>query len=256
MIATESSFSMKQVICMKWGTLYGAEYVNRLYSAVRRNTTGELDFVCLTDNPAGIIPDVRCCDCPEIDIPPPHNLRGWRKLNLFARSEHLFNLTGNWLYLDLDVVITGSLDPFFEYEPEASFVVMRNWTQPDSGIGNTSCYRFRVGADEYLLTDLLQQHDVILEKFSNSQSYISRSVKQIEFWPDEWCLLFKVQCIPPWPLRFWKTPVLPKSARVVAFPGVPNPHQAVEGEWPVKAVWKKSYKYIRPAVWINDCWRE
>ena len=124
---------------------------------------------------------------------------------------------------------------------------MHNWTQPGSGIGNTSCYRFRVGNDDYLLADMLEKHEEILSRFTNSQTYISRSVKQIDFWPDEWCILFKVQCIPPWPMRFWKTPVLPPTAHVVAFPGVPNPHQAVEGEWPVKASWKKLYKGIKPA---------
>ena len=245
---------MKQVICMKWGTLYGAEYVNRLYNMVRANLSGEFDFICLTDDPAGVNTAVRCYDCPSIDIPAPHNLRGWRKLNLFAKSEQLYSLGGDWLYLDLDVVITGSLDPFFEYQPEASFVVMRNWTQPDSDIGNTSCYRFRVGSDAYLLDDLLQNHASILQTFSNSQTYISRSIKKISFWPDEWCILFKVQCIPPWPQRFWKTPSLPETARVVAFPGVPNPHQAVKGDWPVSAGWKKLYKHIRPATWINQHW--
>jgi len=247
---------MKQVICMKWGSLYGSEYVNRLYSMVRRQSSGNIDFVCLTDDPDGITPAVRCMACPTIEIPPPHNLQGWRKLNLYAKSEKLFNLTGEWLYLDLDVVVTGSLDPFFDYKPEAPFIVMQNWTQPGSGIGNTSCYRFRVGNDDYLLNDLLEKHESVLQKFSNSQTYISRSVKQIDFWPDEWCILFKVQCLPPWPLRFFKTPVLPPTARVVAFPGVPNPHQAVKGVWPVKAAWKKLYKGIKPATWIDDFWKE
>ena len=27
------------IICMKWGTKYGAEYVNRLYNMVKRNLT-------------------------------------------------------------------------------------------------------------------------------------------------------------------------------------------------------------------------
>ena len=50
----------KIVICMKWGTLYGAEYVNRLYHAVRRNITGDLRFICFTDNRSDIIDSVEC----------------------------------------------------------------------------------------------------------------------------------------------------------------------------------------------------
>jgi hypothetical protein len=30
----------KQIVCVKWGTLYGPEYVNRLYAMVKRNITG------------------------------------------------------------------------------------------------------------------------------------------------------------------------------------------------------------------------
>lgn len=245
---------MKQILCMKWGDLYGPEYVNTLYRMVARNVSGPFRFVCLTDDAEGVLPEIETFPCPEIDIPSPYKLRGWRKLNLYAPSERLFGLEGDWLYLDLDVVVTGSLDPFFEYQPEADFIVMQNWTQPGSGIGNTSCYRFRVGAHPYLLDDLLAHHGDILARFRNSQTYISRSIRSIEFWPDEWCVLFKTHCVPPWPQRFWKEPVLPLTAHVVAFPGVPNPHQAVRGEWPARW-YKKTYKFIRPARWIKRYWQ-
>lgn len=242
---------------MKWGGLYGPEYVNKLYSMVRYRLPGELRFVCLTDNREDIRSEVECYSCPEIEIPMPHRLYGWRKLNLFAPSDRLFNFTGDWLYLDLDVLVTGQLDKFFEYQPEKSFIVMKNWTQPNSDIGNTSVYRFRVGNDTYLLDNLLTNHKTILERFNNSQTYISRNIKEINFWPDEWCILFKVQCVPKWPLRIWKTPVLPSSASVVAFPGFPNPHQALVGEWPAKpGRRKKFYKTIRPTLWIKDIWDE
>ena len=37
------------VICLKWGTRYGPEYVNRLYSMVKRHTERDLRFICITD---------------------------------------------------------------------------------------------------------------------------------------------------------------------------------------------------------------
>ena len=49
----------RHVICMKWGTKYGPEYVNRLYAMVRRHLSGPFNFVCLTDNAAGIRPEVQ-----------------------------------------------------------------------------------------------------------------------------------------------------------------------------------------------------
>ena len=122
--------SVKQVVCMKWGTLYGADYLNRLYRMVRRHVSGPIRFVCLTDDPSGALPEIECFDCPEIAIPAPHCLRGWRKVNLYGSSDHLYGLEGDWLYLDMDVVVTGSLDSFFDYEPDSPFIVMQNWTQP------------------------------------------------------------------------------------------------------------------------------
>lgn len=243
----------KQFICMKWGTLYGAEYVNRLYAMARYYTSGPIRFVCLTDRQEGIRPEIECHDCPIVDIPLPHRLRGWRKLSTYAPSEQLFGLTGTWLFLDLDVVVTGSLDDFFTYQPEKSFVVMQNWTQTGKKIGNTSVYRFNVGAESYLLEILLRDYQQLFRVYSNSQTYISRTVKEITFWPDDWCVLFKTHCVPAWPSRYWKTPVLPPKARVVAFPGVPNPHEAAEGLWPAKP-YKVVYKFIKPVPWIEETW--
>ena len=131
---------------------------------------------------------------------------------------------------------------------------MQNWTQPGKGIGNTSCYRFRIGNDSYLLDNLRNDHHEILANYSNSQTYISREIKNISFWPDEWCVLFKVQCVPPWPQRFWTTPILPPKARVVAFPGAPNPHEALVGKWPATAVHKKLYKFIKSTPWVAEAW--
>ena len=68
---------------------------------------------------------------------------------------------------------------------------MKNWNQPKKMIGNTSVYRFDIGANEYLLNDLEDSYNEILEKYSNSQTYISYNIKEITFWPDDWCSLFK-----------------------------------------------------------------
>jgi hypothetical protein len=132
---------------------------------------------------------------------------------------------------------------------------MHNWTQPGQGIGNTSVYRFRVGSHPYLLDNLLINPDAIIKKFTNSQTYISKSIQQISFWPDDWCILFKVQCVPPMPFRWWKTPIFPKDAKIIAFPGDPNPDDALAGHWPGKW-YKKIYKHVLPTTWIADYWHE
>ena len=245
---------MKQFICMKWGTLYGPEYVNRLYATARQNTTGPLRFVCLTDDTTGVRPEVECLSCPEVDLDLPFRLRGWRKLALWAPSDQLHGLTGNWLFMDLDVVITGNIDAFFDHQPEKMFIVMQNWTQKGQGIGNTSVFRFRVGCAPHLQENLRERFAEIRRIHRNEQIFISREIESMEFWPDDWCLLFKVHCVPRWPLRFWVEPYLPATAKVVAFPGNPNPHEAVAGQWPEEKAWKRLYKFIRPTSWIQKTW--
>jgi len=244
---------MKNIVCMKWGTLYDAGYVNKLHGMVSRSVTSKFRFVCMTDDPQGLNPGIECKDCPAIEGPLPWRETGWRKIALWA--ETLPDMEGDWLFLDLDVVITGSLDAFFEYMPGKAFVVMQNWTQPGQHIGNTSVYRFRVGSHAHLLAELNRDFLSVIQRYGNEQIFVTRNITDIEFWPDEWCVLFKVQCVPAMPMRWWRAPRLPNGARVVAFPGFPNPGDAAVGNWPAQS-YKKLYKHIRPAAWIKDFWYE
>lgn len=245
---------VRQIVCMKWGTLYGPEYVNQLYAMARLNTSGALRFVCLTDDVGGIVPEVECLPCPTLDIPMPYALRPWRKVSLWGSEAQLPGMTGDWLFLDLDLMITGGLDAFFEYKPQLPFIVMQNWTQPGSQIGNTSAYRFRVGSATHLYLKVMTDFAAMHRQYTNSQTFISREIGDIHFWPDEWCLLFKVNCVPPWPQRYWQTPPLPTGARIVAFPGSPNPIDALHGKWPERKILKRLYKRIRPTPWIGEIW--
>ena len=58
------------VICMKWGTKYGPEYVNRLYGMVSRHLHGAFRFVCFTDDTTGIRPEVENFRCPNCNCKP------------------------------------------------------------------------------------------------------------------------------------------------------------------------------------------
>ena len=73
---TEEFFYMKRVICMKWGQLYEPDYVNRLYAMARRNLTGDLKFVCLTDNTEGTRAEVEYHPCPDGSLPAPYDPPG------------------------------------------------------------------------------------------------------------------------------------------------------------------------------------
>jgi hypothetical protein len=243
---------IQTVICMRWGTRYGSDYVNRLHAMVRRNTDRPLRFVCFTDDATGLEPGIEPKPLPPITLPERVRWKPWRKISLWA--ETLDGLDGDVLFFDVDLIVTGSIDPFFDFAPESSFCVIRNWTQPDKRIGNTSAYRFRIGAHPYLYNRLSREPKDVLARYRNSQTYISSEIREMTFWPEKWCVSFKHSLMPRWPLNFLRAPDLPPETRVVAFTGKPDPGEAWEGIWP--APWyKRWYKHVRPTPWIGEHWR-
>ncbi len=243
---------MQTVISIKWGDRYGSDYVNRLYNMVMRNTKNPTRFVCFTEDPTGVNPEVEIKPLPPINLPERVSNRPWRKVSLW--QDPLDDLTGDILYFDLDLVITGNIDDFFTYKP-GRFAVIHNWTQPKLSVGNTSVYRFTVGKHKFIFDQFNADPEPWLKQYGISQKYISDQIKDRVFWPEEWCLSFKHSLIPPWPMRFFKTPELPEDAKVVAFTGKPDPEDAVIGSWPEKNFIKKSYKFVRPTPWIAEHWR-
>ncbi|MEL6687084.1 MAG: hypothetical protein AAFP97_05655 [Pseudomonadota bacterium] len=242
---------MQTVICMKWGTRYGPEFVNRLWAAIGRNTVRPTRLVCLTDDPTGIDPAVDCHPIPDINLPADLAMTPWRKLTLWAHL--LADLQGDVLFLDLDLVITGNLDEMFDFEP-GRYCVIENWTQMGQGNGNTSAFRFPVGQHSYIYNNFQKDPERVLSTYRIEQLYISREITDMVFWPKLWCASFKHTLMPRWPLNFFKAPNLPAETKIVAFTGKPDQDEALRGERPVKAYWKKLYKHVRPTPWIADHW--
>lgn len=240
------------VVCIKWGTRYGIDYLNRLASMVRRNTARDTRLVCLTDDARGADPWIVTAPLPPINIPERVRWTPWRKLSLWQYPLH--DLEGDVLFFDLDVVITGNIDDFFDYHP-GKFCVAQNWTQMDKRIGNTSIYRFPVGKMTRIFDDFDSDPEQILARFRIEQQYISAVSPEMIFFPPEWCVSFKHLLLPPWPMNFVRTPHLPPGTKVVAFTGKPDPDEARDGKWPVKSAWKKLYKHVRPTPWIAEHWR-
>jgi hypothetical protein len=42
------------VVCVKYGTKYGADYVNKLYYGVKKNLSREHRFMCFTEDGSGL----------------------------------------------------------------------------------------------------------------------------------------------------------------------------------------------------------
>lgn len=241
---------MKTVACMKWGTRYGPEYVNRLHAAVERHLTGPKRFVCFTDDPSGLVEGVDALPLPEIDLPERVRWLPWRKISLW-RSQ-LADLSGDVLFLDIDVVILGLLDEFFDFAP-GRFCAIENWTQKGQGVANTSVFRMRIGENADIFDTFQADPEAVLAAYRIEQQFVSSMTADMKFWPDGWCASFKHDLVPKFPMNWLHTPAPKPETKVVAFTGRPDPDEAAEGRWP--APWyKKFYKHARPAPWITERW--
>jgi hypothetical protein len=241
------------VLCIKWGKKYGAEYVNTLRSMVSRHLKRPHRFVCLTDDAQGIDSSVEVFPIPmvgfsEFDERKPWTFgHGWLKLTSFAPT--LYDMTGRTLFLDLDIVIVDSLDPFFD-QP-GTFTVIREWDKTD-GTGNTSCYLYTIGAHADALAHLKNDYPISISKVRNEQEYITHFVQEqgkLSYWPDAWCRSFKRHCMPGVIQSWFSVPNLPAGARLIAFHGKPNPPDAIAGE---SGKW---YRRVAPTPWVKQHWR-
>jgi hypothetical protein len=241
--------SSRLILCMKWGTKYGPEYVNRLYAMVARHLRGPFRFVCLTDRSDGVRPEVECLPIPSLALPDGSPERGWKKLTTFEADLH--GLRGTALFLDLDVVIVDDITPF--YEEPGEFLIIHDWKRPWRVTGNSSVYRFELGAHADVLAKFRAEQERIRARFRNEQAYLSDEIHgqgKLRYWPAAWCRSYKYHCIPRWPANYWRSPGVPQGARILVFHGEVNPPDALAGER------NRAGRFVRPAPWVAAHWRE
>lgn len=236
------------IFCMKWGTLYDANYVNRLYNMVSRNLTLPFKMVCFTDDEEGINEAIQCYPIPEVQIDSNLPERMWKKLTTL--KEDLYGLQGTALFLDLDVVIVDNIDCFFQ--DNNPFMIIKDYNKQWRITGNSSVYRFEIGKHGYVYDYFVDNFDSIRKQHRNEQEYLTWAVHEkgmLNYWPKEWCPSYKYHCASRFPLAFWKKPTIPEGAKIIIFHGEINPHKAIKGGW------GKWYRYVRPAKWVADYWK-
>ena len=263
----------KTLVCMKWGDKYGPEYVNRLYVAAKFNITPPFNFICFTDNSDGLEPAITVHPIPELGCDPPTKTRGkWRKVALWGES--IAALKGPVLFIDLDSIIVDNIDCYFEFGSPEDVILERNWARPFSGLGQTSVFRFPIGANPNILASFQKNPQAIANKYIFEQHYITQSTRSfLKFWPRGWTRHFRLHCLGPMPWRLLRPAVIPRGSRIITFPGGPNPSEALAGKWAPSSppyqgrrrhllrVWQEKQpkllrKFIMPTPWIKTLWED
>jgi len=250
------------VICMKWGKLYGPEYVNCLRAGVGRHLRRPFRFVCFTDDAAGLRDDVQALPLPELGLPQGQGDLRWRKLAVFRRELH--DLQGPTLFLDLDLVVVGPLDDFFELP--GRFRIIRDddlfrrkplrRLNPERdrflhSVGNSSVFRFEVGQHGYILDAYLADPRGAAERYEISQQFQSARLAahgELQYWPRGWCVSFKNDCVPRGLASWWRDPALPAGAKIVVFAGSPKMGEVLAGAG------NRWYRRIGDVRWLHAAW--
>lgn len=247
------------IICIKWGTLFGPEYVNRLYSGVRRNMKRPIRFMCMTEHAEGIHPDVEILDLPIEPFLEPMNAAlavanrqgAMRKVSLF-KPGLIPDLEGPILGFDLDVVITGDLEQIWAMAP-GSVAMRHDWTEKRKGrpTGHGSVFRFDPEEHAFLYNDLAANPYEEVEKARGSeQRYTSHKAMDrgvFSYIPETWVASFKYDCN-PFPGNWFRPPTLSPDARVVCFHGRPKMPDAIDG-------YSGSFiRHSKPCEWLKDHW--
>ncbi len=238
------------VACMKWGTKYGPEYVNRLFNMVSRNTTLDFKFICFTDDATGLLPEIQALPLPPMNLPDGKE-RGWRKLSLFQGN---IGLEGRVLFIDLDIVIVSNIDNFFT--APGDFIFIKHWKpSKKQGIGQTAVYRFEANKFAFLFEYFMEHIDEVKANYRHEQAYVSDMLNKrglINFWPEEWMPSFKYKCMYPFPLNLFMKPVIPTNAKMIIFHGNPTPDQALAGK--TKGSFKKFIRHVKTPDWLKKNW--
>ncbi|MCG7518466.1 hypothetical protein [Ruegeria sp. Ofav3-42] len=239
------------IICMKWGDAFGADYVNTLYCAVKDHLSLDHDFICITDNPEGLAAGIKTHPLRFPQLERDQWIHGkWPKVLMFDRQ-----IVGGYdaaLFLDLDLVVTGNLDPLLAIVMEKGGLYLMPkfrgliWRLIPAAIwdqiprimnkvtrGNSSVVGFVPAEQFHLCDDFDSATD--LPRYENDQNYISALAKDRKCYPKNWCIGI-IHLVYYWPfgLIFKRYKRRPGRPKIVIFNGRPNPAELIDdsiGYW-------------------------
>lgn len=211
---------MLNVVTVKTGSRYSAEYVNKMRSMLSRHLGISHAFYCLTDNPEGV---------KAINMTVPQYLTGWwNKLYVFST----YMPPGPLLYLDLDQVITGDITEIVTEclkHPFSCYADHIEWMGVKLG---TAFMTLESGSLGHIFENFKADANAIMQAYQQGgdQVYLGQFLQEAyylnEIWPDA------VQSY-----KFDLKGNAPQAGtRIVNFHGEPKPHQ-VNDPW-ITEHWK------------------
>lgn len=238
---------MINIVCVKWGTKYGPEYVNRLLSGFRRNSTIPFKFHCFTDDSSKLLKDIIIHDLPYKKV-----TGWWNKLYLFSNQINIPQ-GETILFVDLDTLITSNVDDILKCTTDG-IVVLKNFIHDYMKKRNYYCplmgsglMMWQHGKFPHIWENFIKDSDKISKLIARDgdQEWINRCIpdnKKI-FWqnafPDR-VVSFKMHC----------QQGLPEKCSIICYHGRPSIPDSVSYNGTF------AQRKISPQPWVLDYWKE
>jgi hypothetical protein len=230
------------IVCVKWGTKYGPEYVNRLARAVQRHTTVEYQFWCMTEDSTGLLESVNV-----IPLRFANRLDSWwNKLVLFDSANGI--TPGEQIfYIDLDTLIVDNID-YLLTDQVPDIVMLQDFYHgiaKSAGALGSGLMSWRHGNYQHIWDKFIRSPEEAIQSVAphGDQQFIANHIDAWYHWQDlfpDSVVSFKVHC----------REGLPSGARIVCYHGRPSiPDSATQAN--------SDYKWrIAPQPWVLEHWKD
>lgn len=219
-----------------WGEKYGDHYVKRLAAGIHRNLTEAHRFICFTDRERHL-PEIGQAAIPMADRALLGKPGCFARLRIFDpayQRDHGIEPGDRVVNMDLDLVVTGELDPLFN-RPEP-FVIFGGANAANPCPYNGSLWMLRAGyrPDVWSAFSIEAASKIRKHEFADDQGWFWDRIPDAATWQAGVSSGAYGMQKPGWPPG---TTDLPKGARCVAFFGKRDPAQFEHLDW-VRAHWR------------------
>lgn len=231
------------LIVVKWGNKYSPQYVINLYNSVKSKCSLDFQFIVFTDNTEGLPKNLGWQFVKLPDWGFTSEKAWWYKLEIFSKHN---SISGNNLYIDLDVVIIGDIAPFWKFE-STKFRICRDFNRAfirNYKNCNSSVMAWQDTSMNNLWIEFAKDIKGITKRHRGDQDFINSQIKDSIFWPDEWAISWKWEAwrggkvtSTQYRKEELKT-IIPRDTKILVFHGKPNPDECEDPM--IKKLWLTS----------------
>ena len=233
---------MRQIICVHVGEKYPDDYVQKLYAGCKRNSTVDFIFTVISDRSNyeiiddrfKIIPAIKDSDCRSDRL-------WWHKMEAFDPDI----ATDENLLIDVDVVLTNSIDKLWDHLP-GEFLICQDFNRqwyPYYARSNSSVVRFTKHHCNHIHPLWCKTKTDSIRNLRGDQDWMDEHLSFMKKWPKEWIMSWKWEVylggmITSDQSRYRRdTTTLDRNTCILAFHGKPDPHEVKDDL--IERFWRK-----------------